>query len=98
MRAKLGKPVIDRANQAVHITLPNGVTRTAKYLGSHLKERRYGTANWQQPQNSPQRALIDAKQVEHQRLVFALARVKNGKLRRRSKLFIEIPACRSCFV
>ena len=25
MRAKLGKPVIDRANKAVHITLPNGV-------------------------------------------------------------------------
>src|SRR6516162_8469666 len=34
VRAKLGKPVIDRANKAVHITLPNGVTRTAKYLGS----------------------------------------------------------------
>jgi hypothetical protein len=34
MRAKLGKPVIDRANKAVHVTLPNGVTRTAKYLGS----------------------------------------------------------------
>ena len=33
-RAKVGKPVIDRANQAVHITLPRGVTRTAKYLGS----------------------------------------------------------------
>src|SRR5262249_44500161 len=33
-RAEVGKPVIDRANQAVHITLPNGVTRTAKYLGS----------------------------------------------------------------
>src|SRR6202030_4737738 len=33
-RAKVGKPVIDRANQAVHITLPNGGTRTAKYLGS----------------------------------------------------------------
>jgi CubicO group peptidase (beta-lactamase class C family) len=33
-RAKVGKPVIDRANQAVHITLPNGVTRTAKYLSS----------------------------------------------------------------
>ena len=32
-RAKVGKPVIDRANKAVHITLPNGVTRTAKYLG-----------------------------------------------------------------
>src|SRR5919109_4489515 len=33
-RAKVGKPVIDRVNKAVHITLPNGVTRTAKYLGS----------------------------------------------------------------
>jgi CubicO group peptidase (beta-lactamase class C family) len=33
-RAKVGEPVIDRANQAVHITLPSGVTRTAKYLGS----------------------------------------------------------------
>jgi CubicO group peptidase (beta-lactamase class C family) len=26
--------VIDRAGRAVHVTLPNGVTRTAKYLGS----------------------------------------------------------------
>jgi hypothetical protein len=34
VRAKLGKPVIDRANHAVHVTLPNGVTRTAQYLGS----------------------------------------------------------------
>src|SRR6266404_7062456 len=33
-RAKVGKPVIDRVNKAVHITMPNGVTRTAKYLGS----------------------------------------------------------------
>src|SRR5580765_9027686 len=33
-RAKLGKPAIDRANKAVHVKLPNGVTRTAKYLGS----------------------------------------------------------------
>ena len=33
-RAKVGKPVIDRANQVVHITLPSGVTRTAKNLGS----------------------------------------------------------------
>jgi len=33
-RAKLGKPVIDRPNEAVHISLPNGVTRTARYLGS----------------------------------------------------------------
>jgi CubicO group peptidase (beta-lactamase class C family) len=33
-RHKLGKPVIDRAEKAVHVALPNGVTRTAKYLGS----------------------------------------------------------------
>jgi hypothetical protein len=33
-RAKVGKPVIDRANKAVHITLRSGVTRTAKNLGS----------------------------------------------------------------
>lgn len=33
-RAKLGKPVVDRANRAVHVTLPSGVTRTAKQLGS----------------------------------------------------------------
>src|SRR5438067_11820847 len=32
-RAKLGKPIIDRAGQAVHVTLPNGVRRTAKVLG-----------------------------------------------------------------
>jgi CubicO group peptidase (beta-lactamase class C family) len=34
VRTKLGRPVIDRTNQAVHVTLPNGETRTAKYLGS----------------------------------------------------------------
>jgi CubicO group peptidase (beta-lactamase class C family) len=33
-RAKVGKPVIDRGAKAVHVTLPNGVTLTAKYLGS----------------------------------------------------------------
>src|SRR5258708_16637853 len=32
-RAKVAKPVIDRTRKAVHITLPNRVTRTAKYLG-----------------------------------------------------------------
>src|ERR1700694_4835690 len=32
-RAKVGRPVIDRVHKAVHITLPNGVTRTAIYLG-----------------------------------------------------------------
>jgi CubicO group peptidase (beta-lactamase class C family) len=33
-RAKVGKPVIDRAAKAVHVTLPSGVTLTAQYLGS----------------------------------------------------------------
>jgi CubicO group peptidase (beta-lactamase class C family) len=33
-RAKVGKPVVDRVNKAVHVTLPNGATRTAKFLGS----------------------------------------------------------------
>jgi len=32
-RTKVDKPVIDRQNKTVHIRLPNGVTRTAKYLG-----------------------------------------------------------------
>ncbi len=32
-RARLGKPVIDRANKTVSVTLPNGVRRIAKYLG-----------------------------------------------------------------
>ena len=32
-RAKVGKPVVDRASKAVHVTLPNGVRRTAKYAG-----------------------------------------------------------------
>jgi hypothetical protein len=32
-RAKVSKPEIDRKGKAVHITLTNGVTRTAKYLG-----------------------------------------------------------------
>jgi CubicO group peptidase (beta-lactamase class C family) len=32
-RAKVGKPVIDRGARAVHITLPSGVRRTARYLG-----------------------------------------------------------------
>ena len=33
-RAKVGKPVVDRAKKTVSITLPNGVTRTAVYTGS----------------------------------------------------------------
>ena len=31
-RAKVSKPVIDRENRAVHVTLPSGVIRTARYL------------------------------------------------------------------
>ncbi len=33
-RAKFNTPVIDRAAKAVHVTIPNGATLTAKYLGS----------------------------------------------------------------
>src|SRR5437870_12561383 len=32
-RAKLGKPVIDRVGKVVHVTLPNGVRRTARFVG-----------------------------------------------------------------
>jgi CubicO group peptidase (beta-lactamase class C family) len=32
-RATLGRPVVDRSARAVHVTLPNGVRRTARYLG-----------------------------------------------------------------
>ena len=45
-RAKVGKPVVDRAAKAVHITLPNGTRRTARYVGDrgasccHLARRR----------------------------------------------------------
>jgi CubicO group peptidase (beta-lactamase class C family) len=33
-RAKLGKPRVDRANRAVHVTLPNRTVRTARQVGS----------------------------------------------------------------
>jgi CubicO group peptidase (beta-lactamase class C family) len=33
-RAKLGKPVVDRANRTVSVAVPNGPVRTAKYVGS----------------------------------------------------------------
>ncbi len=33
-RALYGKPVIDRANKLVHVNLPNGGQRTAKFIGS----------------------------------------------------------------
>lgn len=32
-RARMGKPAVDRASRAVHVTLPGGVRRTARYLG-----------------------------------------------------------------
>jgi len=32
-RAKLGKPVVDRARRQVHVSTPSGVRRTAVYLG-----------------------------------------------------------------
>src|SRR5262245_8225833 len=32
-RARMGKPAIDRTARAVHVTLPNGVTRTAQHVG-----------------------------------------------------------------
>ena len=34
VRSKFAKPTVDRAEKAVHVKLPNGMTRTAKYLGS----------------------------------------------------------------
>jgi hypothetical protein len=46
------------------------------------------SANWHSLRTRRKRALIDTKQVEDQRLVFAFARVQNRKLRCRSKLFI----------
>lgn len=33
MRAKLGKPVVDREHKQVYVAVPGGVTRTAVYLG-----------------------------------------------------------------
>src|SRR5215831_13543271 len=33
VRAKLGKPVVDREHKKVHVAVPGGVTRTAVYLG-----------------------------------------------------------------
>ena len=33
MRAKLGKPVVDREHKQVHVSVPGEVTRTAVYLG-----------------------------------------------------------------
>jgi CubicO group peptidase (beta-lactamase class C family) len=34
IRSKLGTPVIDRAAKAVHVSVPNGATRTARHFGS----------------------------------------------------------------
>src|SRR5215469_11751137 len=33
VRAKLGKPIVDREHKQVHVAVPGGVTRTAVYLG-----------------------------------------------------------------
>lgn len=33
VRARLGKPVVDRAHKSVNVAVPNGPTRTAVYLG-----------------------------------------------------------------
>jgi CubicO group peptidase (beta-lactamase class C family) len=33
VRAKLGRPVVDREHKQVHVAVPGGVTRTAVYLG-----------------------------------------------------------------
>jgi CubicO group peptidase (beta-lactamase class C family) len=33
VRAKLGKPIVDRDHKQVHVSVPGGVTRTAVYLG-----------------------------------------------------------------
>ena len=33
VRAKLGKPVVDREHRLVHVAVPGGVTRTAVYVG-----------------------------------------------------------------
>jgi hypothetical protein len=33
IRAKLGKPVVDREHKQVHVAVPHGITRTAVYLG-----------------------------------------------------------------
>ena len=33
VRARLGKPVVDREHKQVHVAVPGGVTRTAVYLG-----------------------------------------------------------------
>jgi hypothetical protein len=34
VRPRLGKPIVDRGARAVHVDLPNGTRRTAKFLGS----------------------------------------------------------------
>src|SRR5438309_3448468 len=50
-RAKLGKPAIDRARKSVRVTLPNGVTRTALYLGDEgcVRHTRGGQAPHYRP-------------------------------------------------
>jgi CubicO group peptidase (beta-lactamase class C family) len=54
-RARFEKPVVDRTNKAVHVTIPGGVTRTAKYLGSQ------GCVTLPAGQNSPSFAPVTVK-------------------------------------
>jgi len=42
LRAMLGKPVIDRATQAVHVTLPNGTRRAQARLGVRARSAHKG--------------------------------------------------------
>jgi CubicO group peptidase (beta-lactamase class C family) len=46
-RKKVGKPVIDRKNKEVRITIPNGITRVARYIGDQ------GCVTLQSGKNSP---------------------------------------------
>ncbi len=55
VRSKLGKPVIDRAKREVRISLPNGLTRTAKYLGSQ------GCVTWPVGQDTLNFKPVDVK-------------------------------------
>ena len=58
-RAKFRKPVIDPVNKAVSITLPNGLTRTAKHFGSQgcitLPEGQATSISRQSPSKAPYR-------------------------------------------
>ena len=60
-RAKLGKPLVDRANKIVHVTLPNGVVRSAKFVGDQgCVALPLGTKNVQFTPVKLERRLADA--------------------------------------